>query len=68
MINWIECGRKRSWSNLRNYPRTCMETMKKTTKNLNQNSRSADRDLKPESAKYEAGVLVMKFGISLYCD
>jgi hypothetical protein len=48
-MNWKGCGRKRSWPNLRYYPGICLEGLRKTTKNLSQDSRSP-----PE---YEAGEL-----------
>jgi hypothetical protein len=35
------------------YPGTCLEKLKNTTKTLNQDSRSAGRDLNPGSPEYE---------------
>jgi hypothetical protein len=43
MINWKRFGRKRSWPNLRHYPGTCPEGLRKTTRNLSQDSRSLGR-------------------------
>jgi hypothetical protein len=44
-MNWKGCGRKRSWPNFRYYPGIFLEGLKKTTKNLSQESRFAGRDL-----------------------
>jgi hypothetical protein len=35
----------------------CLQRLKKTTKNLSQDSRSPGRDLNPELLEYETGVL-----------
>jgi hypothetical protein len=56
MINLEGFVRKRSWSNLRYYPGTFLEGLTKTTKTLNQNSRSPGRDLNLGPPEYEAGV------------
>jgi hypothetical protein len=42
---------------LRYYPGTCLEGLRKTAKNLGQDIRSPDRDLKPEPPEYETGEL-----------
>jgi hypothetical protein len=54
-MNWKECERKRSWANLKFCRGIFLEGLKKTTKNLNQGSRSPSRDLNPEPSEYEAG-------------
>jgi len=43
--------------NLRYYPDIHQERLKKTIKNLSQDSQSTGLDLNPEPPKYEAGVL-----------
>jgi hypothetical protein len=60
MMNWKGCGRKRSWSNLRYYPRIWLDRTRKTIKNLSQDSRSPGRDLNPGPPEYEAGVLTTR--------
>jgi hypothetical protein len=57
MMNWKGSGRKRSWPNLRNYPRICPEGLRITTKNLSQDSRSLGRDLNLGPPEYETGLL-----------
>jgi hypothetical protein len=59
-MNWKGCGRKRSWPNLRYYSGICQERLRKTTKNLSQDSRSLGRDLNPGRPEYEAGVLTTR--------
>jgi hypothetical protein len=59
-MNWKGCGRKRSWPNLRYYPGTRLEGVRKTTKSLSQDSRSPGRDLNPGPAEYEARVLTTR--------
>jgi hypothetical protein len=59
-MNWKGCGKKRSWPNLRLYPRICLEGLRKTTKNLSQDSRYPGRDLKPGPPEYEAGALTTR--------
>jgi hypothetical protein len=56
-MNWKGCGRKRSCPNKRYYPGICLEELRKTMKDLSQDSRSPGRDLKPGTPEYEAGVL-----------
>jgi hypothetical protein len=43
-MKWEGCGRKRSWPNLRHYPGSCPEGLRKTTKNLSQDSLFPGRD------------------------
>jgi hypothetical protein len=52
--------KKRSWPNLRYYSGICLEGLRKTTKNLSQDSRSPGRDLDPGPPEYEAGVLTTR--------
>jgi hypothetical protein len=59
MMNWKGCGRMRPRPNLRYYPSICMEGLRKTTKNLSQNSRCPGRDLNSWSPEYKEGVLVI---------
>jgi hypothetical protein len=40
MINWKGCGSKRSWPNSQYYAGICLEGLRKTSKNLSQDSRS----------------------------
>jgi hypothetical protein len=58
MMNWKGYERKRSWRNLRYYPSICPQGLRRTTKGLGQDSRSAGQDLNPGPPEYEAGVLV----------
>jgi hypothetical protein len=55
MLNWKGFGRKWSWPNLRSNPGICIEGLRKTTKNLSQDSWSPGRDLNTGPPKYEAG-------------
>jgi hypothetical protein len=57
MMNWNEYGRKRSWPNLRYYLGICLEGLRKVSKNLSYDIRSAGRHLNLGLPKYEAGVL-----------
>jgi hypothetical protein len=57
MMNWKGFGRKLSWCNRRYYPGICLEGLRKTTKNLSQDSQSLGQDLNPGPPKYNAGVL-----------
>jgi hypothetical protein len=59
-MNWKGYGRKRSWPNLRLFPIICLGELSKTTKNLNQNRQSPDRDLNPGPPEYEAVVLTTR--------
>jgi hypothetical protein len=44
IMNSIGCGRKRSWSNLRDYPGIFLEVLRETAKNLSYDSRCWSRD------------------------
>jgi hypothetical protein len=57
MMNWKGCGRRQSWPNLRYYPGSCLEGLRKTAKTLSQNSWSPGPDLNQKLSKYEAGML-----------
>jgi hypothetical protein len=50
---------------LKYYSGICLEELKKTTKDLSQDSRSPDRDFNPGPPEYEAGMLTMRFGHAL---
>jgi hypothetical protein len=52
MMKWQGYGRKRSWPDLRYYPGIFVEGLRKTTKNLSQESRSLSRDLNSGPADY----------------
>jgi hypothetical protein len=65
-MNWEGCGRKRSWTNSRYYPGICLEGLRKTMKNLSQDSRSPGRDLNPGPLEYEAGVVTTRPRRSVY--
>jgi hypothetical protein len=41
---------------VKNYPSICVGGLRKTMKNLSQDSRSPGRDLNPALTKYDAGV------------
>jgi hypothetical protein len=57
MMNMIQYGRKQLSPNLRYYPGIFLEGLRKTTKNLRQDSQSQGRDLNMGPTEYEAGVL-----------
>jgi hypothetical protein len=59
-MNWKGSGRKWSWPNLKYYPYNCLEGLRKTMKNLSQDSRSPGQDLNPGHPEYEAGVLTIQ--------
>jgi hypothetical protein len=46
---------KRSWPNLRYYSDNYLEGLRKTTKNLSQNSRFQGQDFSTRPPEYEAG-------------
>jgi hypothetical protein len=56
MINWNGCGSGRGLI-LRYYPGIVVESLRKITKNLSQDSRSPGRDLNPGPPEYESEVL-----------
>jgi hypothetical protein len=51
---------KRSWPNFKVLSRHSTEGMRKTTKNLSQDSFSTGRNLNPRPSEYEAGVLTAR--------
>jgi hypothetical protein len=55
---WKECGRKRLWPNLRYYARICLEGLRKTMKELSQDSPSPGQDLNSEDCEYEEVLIV----------
>jgi hypothetical protein len=63
-----ELVRKRSRPHLKYYRSICLEGLKKTSKDLNQDSRSSGQGLNSGSPAYEAGILSTRalcFGHSL---
>jgi hypothetical protein len=59
-MNWNGCERNRSRPNVRYYPGICLEGLKKTTKPINEDSRSLSSDLNLGPPKYEAWVLTSR--------
>jgi hypothetical protein len=59
-MQWNGYGRKRSWPNLKYCPGICLERLRKTTKNLSQDSRSPGRGFHPGPPEYEVGVLTTR--------
>jgi hypothetical protein len=55
MLNWIGCEKKRSGIILWYYIGIHLQKLRKTTKNLSQDSRSPGQDFKPGPPEYEAG-------------
>jgi hypothetical protein len=45
-------GRKRSWPNFWYYPGICLEGLRKTTEDLNQDNRSPEPSFEPGSSAY----------------
>jgi hypothetical protein len=68
-MNWSGCGRKLSWPSLRYYPGICLETLRKTLKNISQDNLSPGWVLNPRTPNCEAGVLAHFhfFFLSFYC-
>jgi hypothetical protein len=64
-MNWKECGRKRSWPNLRHYHCICLEELRKVSKDLSQDSRFPVQDFNPGLPEYETGVLTTRARHSL---
>jgi hypothetical protein len=61
MNNELESiGRKQSWPNLRYYPGICVEKLRKTIKNLSQDSWSLSRDLNSGLPEYKANATFSK--------
>jgi hypothetical protein len=59
-MKWKGWERKLSWPNLKYYPGICLEGLRKTTKNIGQDSRSPGPDLNSGPPEYEAGVLATR--------
>jgi hypothetical protein len=53
-------ARKRSWPNFMYYPGNHIEELRKPTRNLSQDSRSAGLDLNPGHPEHEAGVVTTR--------
>jgi hypothetical protein len=51
---------KWSWTCLRYHPGICVEELRKTTKNLSQDTRSPGRDLNPGLPAYEAVLVITR--------
>jgi hypothetical protein len=51
MMNWKGFCRKRSWPNLRYYSAIRVKGLRKSTKNLNQNSRSPGPRIEPGTSR-----------------
>jgi hypothetical protein len=60
MMNRKEYERERSRPNVRHCPGICLEGVRKTMKNLGQDSRHSDQDLNPGPPEHEAGVLTIR--------
>jgi hypothetical protein len=56
-MKWKGYQRKQLWPNFGYYLNICLEGLRKTTRNLSQDSRSPCQDLNPGPPEYEAGVL-----------
>jgi hypothetical protein len=59
-MNGVECGRRLSLPNLRQYSGIFVEGLRKTTKNFSHDSRSPGRDLNPGPLEYKAEVLTTR--------
>jgi hypothetical protein len=57
-MNSEGCRRKLPWLNLRYYNAIFLDGLRKTTKYIEQDSRSLGRDLKQRAPEYETGVLI----------
>jgi hypothetical protein len=55
-MNWKGYGRKRPWPYLSYYSNTFLEGLRKTPKNISQDSLSLDREVNPIPAEYKTGV------------
>jgi hypothetical protein len=67
-MNGKTYGRKRPWPNLKCYPGIFLDGLRKTTKNLSQDSRSAGRDLKPGPPEYQVGALCYQGSTAVPCS
>jgi hypothetical protein len=57
LINWKGFARKLSWPKLRYHPGTCLEGVRKTTRDLTQANRCPDRDSNLASPEYKPTAL-----------
>jgi hypothetical protein len=62
MVNWKGCGRKRSWPNFKILSRHSPGRTEENHKTIRIAGRWG-RDLKPEPAEYEAGVLTTQHDV-----
>jgi hypothetical protein len=62
-LNWIGCGRKRSWPNLTYIHRICLKGRRKFTKNTSQDNRWPRRD--PNQAAPDASTLELMCSVRL---
>jgi hypothetical protein len=53
-MNWNECGRMRRWPNLCYHPDTCLEVLRKTKKDLIQDTRSPSRDSNSARSQFKS--------------
>jgi hypothetical protein len=67
MMNWKGLGSKRSWPNFRNYRNICLDVLRKTTRNLSQDSQSSGRYFNPQAPTYKTGVLTTQPRRSVSC-
>jgi hypothetical protein len=52
-MNWTGLGRKQSWSNFKLYPVIRLEGLRKSTKQLRQDSRSPAQEFNPGPPEYD---------------
>jgi hypothetical protein len=60
MMNWKECWRKHLLLNLKQYPDSCLEELRETTKNLSEISRCFGRDLNRAPLEHKSRALVVE--------
>jgi hypothetical protein len=60
MMNWKGCKRKRLWPNARHYLGICLEELRKTTKDLSDDSRSPGLRLISGPPEYATEVLTTR--------
>jgi hypothetical protein len=60
MMNWNGFGRKRPWPNFKVLSRHSPGGLRKATKDVSQDCRSADQDLIHRSPEYEAEILTTR--------
>jgi hypothetical protein len=68
MNNELEKIRKEAVvAQFRYYPSICMDALRKTTKDLSQESRSKNRFLNPGPLEYKSGVLNTRAALIFWC-